>query len=43
LRIGVSENFALICMAEMFRRLEERYPAIKASVFVGDSGMRPRL
>ena len=39
LRIGVSENFALICMAEMFRRLEERYPAIKASVFVGDSGM----
>jgi DNA-binding transcriptional LysR family regulator len=22
LRIGVSENFALICMAEMFRRLE---------------------
>ena len=25
-------------MAEMFRRLEERYPAIKASVFVGDSG-----
>ena len=38
LRIGVSENFALICMAEMFRRLEERYPAIKASVFVGYSG-----
>ena len=38
LRIGVSENFALICMADMFRRLEERYPAIKASVFVGDSG-----
>ena len=38
LRIGVSENFALICLPDMFRRLEERYPAIKASVFVGDSG-----
>lgn len=38
LRIGVSENFALFCLPDMFRRLEERYPAIRASVFVGDSG-----
>ena len=38
LRIGVSENFALLCLADMFRRLEERYPAITASVFVSDSG-----
>lgn len=38
LRIGVSENFALVCLPDMFRRLEERYPSIKASVFVGDSG-----
>lgn len=38
LRIGVSENFALICLPELFQRLEARYPTIQASVFVGDSG-----
>jgi DNA-binding transcriptional LysR family regulator len=38
LRIGVSENFAMVCLTEMFRRLEQRYPAITASVFIGDSG-----
>lgn len=37
LRIGVSENVALVCLTELFRRLEQRYPAIKASLFVGDS------
>lgn len=39
LRIGLSENFALICLPDLFARLEQRYPAIKASVFVGDSGI----
>jgi DNA-binding transcriptional LysR family regulator len=38
LRIGVSENFAMVCLTDMFQRLEQRYPAIRASVFVGDSG-----
>lgn len=37
LRIGVSENVALVCLAELLKRLEERYPSVNASVFVGDS------
>ncbi len=40
LRIGVSENVALVCLPELLGRLEERCPAIKASVFVGDSARR---
>ncbi|HZX85927.1 LysR family transcriptional regulator [Pollutimonas bauzanensis] len=38
LRIGLSENFALICLGELLRRVEQKYPAIKASMFIGDSG-----
>lgn len=38
LRIGLSENFAQLCLGELFRRVETRYPAIKASMFIGDSG-----
>lgn len=38
LRIGLSENFAQICLGELFRRVETRYPSIKASMFIGDSG-----
>jgi DNA-binding transcriptional LysR family regulator len=38
LRIGLSENFALICLGELFRRVEQRYPDIRASMFIGDSG-----
>lgn len=37
LRIGVSENVALVCLAEILQRLEQRHPALLASVFVGDS------
>jgi len=38
LRIGLSENFALICLGELLRRVEQKYPAVKASMFIGDSG-----
>lgn len=37
LRIGVSENVALVCLAQILQRLEQRHPSIHASVFVGDS------
>jgi DNA-binding transcriptional LysR family regulator len=38
LRIGLSETFALICLGELFRLVEQKYPAIKASMIIGDSG-----
>lgn len=38
LRIGLSDSFALFCLPDLLRRLEQRYPAVKASVFVGDTG-----
>jgi DNA-binding transcriptional LysR family regulator len=42
LRLGVNETFALVCLPELLRRLEQRYPAIRASVFVGDTGVVSR-
>jgi DNA-binding transcriptional LysR family regulator len=39
LRLGVNESFALVCLPELLRRLEQRYPAIRTSVFVGDTGL----
>ncbi len=39
LRLGLNESFALICLPELLRRLELRYPNIKTSVFVGDTGL----
>jgi DNA-binding transcriptional LysR family regulator len=38
LRLGLNESFALICLPDLLRRLELRYPDIKTSVHVGDSG-----
>lgn len=38
LRLGLNESFALICLPDLLRRLEVRYPGIKISVFVGDTG-----
>jgi len=43
LRFGASETFALLCMPELLRRLEQRYPAISTSVFVGDTGVVSRM
>jgi len=39
LRMGVNESFALVVLPELLRRLEERYPAIRTSVLVGDTGV----
>jgi DNA-binding transcriptional LysR family regulator len=42
LRLGVNETFAQICLPELLRRLEQRYPAIQSSVLVGDTGVVSR-
>jgi DNA-binding transcriptional LysR family regulator len=39
LRLGLNESFALICLPDLLRRLEQRYPGIRTSVFVGDTGV----
>ena len=39
LRLGVNETFALVCLPELLRRVGQRYPAIRTSVFVGDTGI----
>src|SRR5438477_12836039 len=39
LRLGLNESFALICLPDLLRRLAQRYPGIKTSVFVGDTGL----
>jgi DNA-binding transcriptional LysR family regulator len=43
LRLGLNESFALVCLPVLLRRLEQRYPGIKTSVFVGDTGTVSRL
>lgn len=43
LRLGLNESFALICLPDLLRRLELRYPGIKTSVFVGDTGAVSRM
>lgn len=43
LRLGLNESFALICLPVLLRRLEDRYPGIKTSVFVGDTGTVSRM
>jgi len=42
LRLGINESFALVCLPELLLRLEQRYPAIRTSVFVGDTGVVSR-
>lgn len=43
LRLGLNETFGLICLTDLQRRLEERYPALKTSVQVGDTPTISRL
>jgi DNA-binding transcriptional LysR family regulator len=43
LRLGLTETFALVCLPELLRRLESRYPSVKTSVQVGDSAALSRL
>jgi DNA-binding transcriptional LysR family regulator len=38
LRLGVTESFALICLPDLVRRLEQRHSRLKISVTVGDAG-----
>jgi DNA-binding transcriptional LysR family regulator len=37
-RIGMSENFALVGLIDLLQRLRLRYPALQISLYVGDSG-----
>jgi DNA-binding transcriptional LysR family regulator len=39
LRLGVNETFAFICLPDLLKRMEQQYPAIRTSVFVGDTGI----
>lgn len=39
LRLGVNETFAFICLPELLKRMDLRYPAIRTFVFVGDTGV----
>src|SRR5207237_7659870 len=39
LRLGVNETFAFICLPDLLKRMEQQYPAIRTSVFVGDTGV----
>lgn len=39
LRLGVNETFAFVCLPELLKRMEQQYPAIRTSVFVGDTGV----
>lgn len=39
LRLGVNETFALVCLPELLSRVGQQYPAIRTSVFVGDTGV----
>ncbi|MDE1996289.1 MAG: LysR family transcriptional regulator [Rhizobiaceae bacterium] len=43
LRLGVTESFALICLTDLMKRLELRYPRLKTSVVVGDTGVLSNL
>lgn len=38
LRLGLNESFALISATELIERIERLYPALRTSIFVGDTG-----
>jgi DNA-binding transcriptional LysR family regulator len=38
LRLGLNESFALISAADLIERIERHYPALRTSLFVGDTG-----
>jgi DNA-binding transcriptional LysR family regulator len=43
LRLGVPTAFALVCMTELLHRLDERYPELKTSMRVDDSGTMAQM
>lgn len=42
-RLGVPNLFAMLCMTDLLRALEQQFPSIKASVLVNDSPTLARL
>lgn len=43
LRLGANDSFALVCLVDLLRRLEARYPQLKVSVVVDNSIAMSRL
>ncbi|HEY1720356.1 MAG TPA: LysR family transcriptional regulator [Magnetospirillaceae bacterium] len=43
LRLGLNETFGQVCLPELLRRLEGRYPALETSMHVGDTPTVSRL
>jgi DNA-binding transcriptional LysR family regulator len=43
LRLGINETFGLICLPELLRQLEGRYPVLKTSLHIGDTPAVSRL
>jgi DNA-binding transcriptional LysR family regulator len=43
LRLGLNESFALISATDLIERIERLYPAIRTSLFVGDTGTVSRM
>jgi len=43
LRLGLNESFARVCLTDLLGRLEKRYPNLKTSVHVGDTGAVSKL
>lgn len=43
LRLGMTDTFAIVCLDDLLRRLNERYPDLKTSVRVHDSGTTSKL
>lgn len=43
LRLGVNDSFGLVCLVDLMRRLEMRYPQLKVSVLVENSSVMSRL
>jgi DNA-binding transcriptional LysR family regulator len=38
LRLGMNESFALVSATDLIERIERHYPALRTSIFVGDTG-----
>jgi DNA-binding transcriptional LysR family regulator len=43
LRLGLNESFALISATDLIQRIEKIYPALRTSLFVGDTGTVSRM
>jgi DNA-binding transcriptional LysR family regulator len=43
LRLGLNESFALVSATDLIERIEKIYPALRTSLFVGDTGTVSRM